>query len=329
MRTPSVRPLRELRIELLLKCTLACVHCSAGSSPAASRSLSPELVLRLLHEGKELGVETVIFTGGEPLIDPNLVTYVSNANELGIQSTIFTAGFLQQETVEKRMADLARAGLRQVNVSLYSTDPEVNARITRKPDSLALSQTTLMTALRNGLEAEIHFVPMAPNIEDLEAVAAWAERNGITRLSVLHYVPQGRARTANDSLAPAPTDERRLRRRIEQIIKECPKLAIHVGSSFGFLELSKPVSCESGFSTLSVRSDGLVFPCDAFKGIADAVFLGNGQRRLDLTKMSLADVWSSCPYLRATRRFINENTPTGGIRCAQGCVSQSIYRGIA
>jgi MoaA/NifB/PqqE/SkfB family radical SAM enzyme len=323
---PADRSLDELRIELLQKCTLACVHCSAESSPAATRSLDYELVIRILREAKVLGLKSVVFTGGEPLIELNLVRYVSEAHKLNVRSTIFTAGFLQEQACAKKIAELAQTGLQQVNVSLYSIDPDVNASITRKLDSLRLSQNVLRAAVHNRLIAEIHFVPMSPNIEHLEGVAAWAEDNGVSTLSILKYVPQGRGRIARDTLAPAPTDEHRLRERIEKAIVKHPKLKIHVGPSLGFLGLSQPSPCESGFSTLSIRSDGLVFPCDAFKGIADAQFLKNSSTRLDITNHPLSDVWRSCPYLCATRKFINEHTAPGTIRCADGCVSQLIYQ---
>jgi MoaA/NifB/PqqE/SkfB family radical SAM enzyme len=324
---PSVeRPLHELRIELLQKCTLACVHCSAESSPAATRALSHELVVRVLREAKALGLRSVVFTGGEPLIEFNLTNYVTEAHKLGIRSTIFTAGFLQEQTCTKKITELAQAGLQQVNVSLYSTDPNVNAQITRKPESMRRSQNVLEAAIHNGLVAEVHFVPMSPNIEHLEGVAAWAEGSGVSTLSILKYVPQGRGRIARDTLAPASTDEHRLRERIEKIIVKHTKLKIHVGPSFGFLGLSQPTPCESGFSALSIRSDGLVFPCDAFKGIVDSQFLKNGSTRFDITKHSLADVWRSCPYLCAVRNFIDGHTAPGAIRCADGCVSQIIYQ---
>lgn len=319
-------PLRELRLELLQKCTLACVHCSAESSPSATRALDSELVLRLLREGITLGLESVVFTGGEPLIDSNLAMYVAEASRLRVRTTIFTAGYLKAQTGAMRIVELAGAGLQQVNVSIYSTDASTNARITRKPDSLQLSQSVLKAAVKHGLTTEVHFVPMAPNIGDLEQVATWAAASGINRLSVLKYVPQGRGRLAYDALAPAPTDERRLRSRIDNVIKSHPKLRIHVGPSFGFLGLTEPVSCEAGFAALSVRSDGLAFPCDAFKGLPDSEFLRNGGARRDLTKSSLKEVWKSCPYLCSTRDFIMKNTADGTIRCAQGCVSQSIYR---
>ena len=319
------QPLLELRIELLQKCTLACVHCSAESSPSATRALSHELVTRILREGKALGLKSVVFTGGEPLIEFNLTSYVSEAHKLGVRTTIFTAGFLQEQTCAKKIAELAHAGLQQVNVSLYSIDPNVNALITRKPESMRHSQNVLKAAVHNRLVSEIHFVPMSPNIEHLEGVAEWAEAYGVTTLSILKYVPQGRGRVARDVLAPAPTDELRLRARIEAIIVKHPKLKVHVGPSFGFLGLAQPNPCESGISALSVRSDGLVFPCDAFKGIVDSQFLKNGAVRLDIAKHSLAEIWRSCPYLCATRNFINQHTEPGTIRCASGCVSQTIY----
>jgi MoaA/NifB/PqqE/SkfB family radical SAM enzyme len=81
-----------------------------------------------------------------------------------------------------------------LNVSLYSTDPIANARITRKPESLRHSLNVLKAAVHNRLVSEIHFVPTSSNIEHLEGVAAWAEDNGVSTLSVLKYVPQGRGR---------------------------------------------------------------------------------------------------------------------------------------
>jgi MoaA/NifB/PqqE/SkfB family radical SAM enzyme len=317
--------LRELRIELLQKCTLACIHCSAESSPSASRSLKPDLVIRLLREAQELGLERVIFTGGEPLIDPNLLEYVGEAHRLGVRSTIFTAGFLKADISAHRIKELAHAGLGQVNVSLYALDPRVNAQITRKLTSLASSQAVLQAAIANGLETEIHFVPMAPNLDHLTNIVVWAEKVGVTRISVLRYVPQGRGRLADDILAPAQTDERRLQHVIETLKLQHPNLQIHVGPSFGFLGLCEIEDCGAGFSTLSIRSDGLAFPCDAFKGLDDSHFLPNGTR-LDLTKSSLSEVWKNCPYLHATREFISTNTKPGDRRCASGCVSERIYR---
>src|SRR5262245_25060049 len=130
---PSVhdQPLRELRIELLQKCTLACSHCSADSSPRATRSLDRAFVLRLMREGSELGLQNVVFTGGEPLLDSNLPDYLAEAQASQIATTVFTAGFLPGVDVAALIRTLADRGLKQMNVSLYSMDPETNAAVTR------------------------------------------------------------------------------------------------------------------------------------------------------------------------------------------------------
>ncbi len=209
---PSVHdhPLRELRIELLQKCTLACSHCSADSSPRASRALEREFVLRLIREGKELGLESVVFTGGEPLLDANLPEYLVQARSLVVASTVFTAGFLPTGDVAGTIRALADRGLSQINVSLYSIDPDVNAAITRKRQSLQHSQAALAAGVKARLVTEVHFVPMAPNIGHLTEVGLWAAVTGVSRLSILRYVPQGRGLVSMDTLAPAYTDELRL-----------------------------------------------------------------------------------------------------------------------
>ena len=115
---PSLdRPLHELRIELLQKCTLACVHCSAESSPAATRGLNHELVTRILREGKALGLQSVVFTGGEPLIEFNLTNYVTEARKLGIRTTVFTAGFIQEQSFPNVNCRARRSGTSRRTVS--------------------------------------------------------------------------------------------------------------------------------------------------------------------------------------------------------------------
>src|SRR6185437_14406238 len=86
------RRLRELKIELTQQCPLACVHCSTNSSRKQQSSLSRELVLRLLNEASLLGVEKVVFTGGEPLVAPYLKDAISVAASLGILPTLYTSG---------------------------------------------------------------------------------------------------------------------------------------------------------------------------------------------------------------------------------------------
>lgn len=318
--------LTELRLELLQKCTLACVHCSAESSPRATRSLETDTVKRIICEARELGVKSLIFTGGEPLLDPSLAEYIALAAQFRIRSTVFTSGFVRPRPKQRELITaLVRSGLRQMNVSIYSFDANINAVITRNAGSLEYSQSALVEAAAQGIETELHFVPMAPNVDEFIGVAEWALRQDVSRMSVLRFVPQGRARLTRDTLQPAPTDELRVGRAIQEFQKRHPAFQIVAGPSFGFATSSVKTPCDAGFSSMSIRSDGFAFPCDAFKGLGDSNFL-KGKQRLNIRSASLSAVWHACPYLCGARQFIEQHSDSAGPRCGEGCVSKHLYQ---
>jgi len=121
-----------LRLSVTDKCNMRCVYCM----PAAGvPRLTHEQVLRLeellrfaaLAVGR--GVRRVRVTGGEPLLRRNLTWLIAELARLpGLSDLALTTnGALLAE----HAAALKAAGLRRVNVSLDSLDPDVFRRITR------------------------------------------------------------------------------------------------------------------------------------------------------------------------------------------------------
>ena len=62
--------LKEVKIELTNKCSRNCKHCSsnATSSIGNLKILDFEDVSRVIKEAKLMGADTIVFTGGEPLM---------------------------------------------------------------------------------------------------------------------------------------------------------------------------------------------------------------------------------------------------------------------
>ena len=62
--------LKEVKIELTNKCSRNCKHCSsnATSSIGNLKILDFEDVSRIIKEAKLMGADTIVFTGGEPLM---------------------------------------------------------------------------------------------------------------------------------------------------------------------------------------------------------------------------------------------------------------------
>jgi cyclic pyranopterin phosphate synthase len=124
------RPLQDLRISLLDRCNLRCPYCM----PAAKyhkdyqflnrdQRLSHDEILRVAGAAVSLGVTKLRLTGGEPLLDKNVISLVERLASLpGVDDLALTTnGILLAPLADA----LARAGLQRITISLDSLDEDV------------------------------------------------------------------------------------------------------------------------------------------------------------------------------------------------------------
>jgi len=129
---PFGRLIDYLRISVTDRCNLRCIYCmsSQGVKPITHKDiLTYEEIVRIVRIASTLGVRKVRITGGEPLVRKNITYLISSLNAIhGIEDiSLTTNGVL----LERYATELARAGLRRVNVSLDSLRPERYREITR------------------------------------------------------------------------------------------------------------------------------------------------------------------------------------------------------
>lgn len=111
--------LKEVKIELTNKCSRNCKHCSsnATSSIGNLKILDFEDVSRIIKEAKLMGADTIVFTGGEPLMYDRLPELVELTSKLGMKSTIYTFAYRTDETLNK-YRQLIDLGLNKIVYSL-------------------------------------------------------------------------------------------------------------------------------------------------------------------------------------------------------------------
>jgi GTP 3',8-cyclase len=131
------RPIGDVRISFTDRCNFRCQYCMpAEGLPWLQRDalLSYEEIARLVALLSSMGVHDVRLTGGEPLVRKELWRLVEMLS--GIEAvhdlSLTTNGYL----LERQVADLVRAGLKRINVSLDSLAPDRFFQLTRR-DSLA------------------------------------------------------------------------------------------------------------------------------------------------------------------------------------------------
>src|ERR1700712_1085786 len=148
------RTARDLRVSVTEKCSLRCTYCMPEQGlPAIPRQnlLTPAEIGRLVGiAARDLGVQEVRFTGGEPLMRADLaeILAATQAAAPGLPMALTTNGI----GLDKRLPALLAAGLTRVNISLDTVDREHFARLTRR-DRLPAVLAGIAAARAAGLDS--------------------------------------------------------------------------------------------------------------------------------------------------------------------------------
>lgn len=126
------RTIDYLRISLIDHCNLRCVYCMPLSGLKFSRSdelLSADEIERVAHAALNAGFRKIRLTGGEPTLRPDLLEVVERLGRLpGLRDLAMTTNGI---LLPRLAAQLARAGLRRVNIHVDTLHPGRLQRIMR------------------------------------------------------------------------------------------------------------------------------------------------------------------------------------------------------
>lgn len=316
--------LRELKIEVTHDCLLHCSHCSSMAKENSLRTINWDVCQRIIHEAAGMGVTQITFSGGEPLLWKPLKDAFYLVNSYGMQIFLYTTGNVPN--ADQKLEELSVLGLSKVMFSIFGANQEEHEAITKVVGSYNTSLRLIQKCIQLNLEVEFHFVPLACNYQSLEPIVILAKKLGVSRVSLLRLVPQGRA-SLNDQLSP----ERNLH--LRKIVIELRKQGydIRTGSPYNFLMLGEEKSCCASIDRLTIGPDLCIFPCDAFKHILPRK-LGVSSKFACLASNSLKECWNKSPYLQKIRQYLTNTLfeePCKNCKnldkCLSGCMAQKIY----
>lgn len=197
------RQIDYLRISVTDRCNLRCVYCMPESGVHAMRHddiLTYEEIVRLATLMAGLGIRNVRVTGGEPMARRGCLELIARLSRVpGIESVSMTTNGL---LLAGRMREAKAAGLRAINVSMDSTDPEMYRQMTRGGD-VRQALRAVDEALEAGLRVKINAVPVrGMNGDDLVRLAALARDRSVC-VRFIELMPVG----CGAALEPIPSDE--------------------------------------------------------------------------------------------------------------------------
>ena len=187
------RAVTYLRVSVTDRCDLRCTYCMAEHMTFLPKAevLSLEELDRLASTFVGLGVRKLRLTGGEPLVRKGIMTLVEGL------SRHLRSGALDELTLTTNgtqlaghAADLARLGVRRINVSLDTLKPDLFRKLTRGGD-LAKVLAGIDAALAAGLQVKINAVALRhDNAEELPALIQWAHGQGAD-VTLIETMPLG------------------------------------------------------------------------------------------------------------------------------------------
>ena len=190
---PFGRAISYLRVSVTDRCDFRCIYCMAENMHFLPKQelLTLEELDRLCGAFVAKGVRKIRLTGGEPLVRRGIMTL------FGALSRHLEDGTLDELTVTtngsqlpKYAAELAALGVRRINVSLDTLDPDKFRAITRWGE-LDQVLAGLAAAERAGLAIKINAVALkGVNEDELADLVAWAHGRGMD-LTVIEVMPLG------------------------------------------------------------------------------------------------------------------------------------------
>jgi cyclic pyranopterin phosphate synthase len=190
---PFGRRISYLRVSVTDRCDFRCVYCMAEHMTFLPKAevLSLEELDRLCSAFVGLGVRKLRLTGGEPLVRKNVMELfraLSRHVKSGAleELTLTTNG----SQLAKYADELARLGIRRVNVSVDTLDPAKFTEITRW-GKLGVVLDGIRAAKEAGLKVKINTVALkGVNDREVPALVEWCGREGHD-LTFIEVMPMG------------------------------------------------------------------------------------------------------------------------------------------
>lgn len=259
------RPIISLRITLTNRCNVNCVYCHHDGMVSSKQEMTVDELYTICKIAKNLGVNKIRLSGGEPLIRKDIVEIVEKIASLGFKDISMTTNGTM---LEKYAQGLKDAGLDRVNVSLDTLNRETYEFITRK-DYLESAKAGILKAVEVGMyPVKINMVIMKDiNQNEIKDMFYFCKENNI----VLQLIELIESENCDDDKFSAEYHYKldMIEERLADIADEVHERKFMQGRKKyyidgGEIEVVKPVDNSTfcaNCSRLRITPDGKIKPC--------------------------------------------------------------------
>lgn len=170
-------------------CNLKCRHCYMSSdNKKYQNELTTQEAKSFIDDLADFHVPVLLFSGGEPLIRPDFFELAEYAQAKGVRPTLSTNGTLITREVAQRIKDI---GVGYVGISLDGLQ-DVNDQFRGVEGAFQKAMEGIQNCVAVGQRVGLRFTINHHNIQELENIFDFIERENINRVCFYHLVYSGR-----------------------------------------------------------------------------------------------------------------------------------------
>jgi MoaA/NifB/PqqE/SkfB family radical SAM enzyme len=237
--------LRLVEISLTDRCQCSCGHCFAARK-APEDELSCAEVETLLNELSHMGVTEILFSGGEPLLHPDILPLIDFAVKKGFLVRLITNGILLDENM---VVALKQAGLGWCSLSLDGPTPEIHDAFRGYPGCFEKVVNGLNLLVKHDIPCSIVTVARRDLIKSkgLENIVKLGADLGVQVVRIQFPVPLGRYKHQRNEVLTL--DERQ---EVRKLIR------------YGNVTMESPhetSTCKAAITKVYILPNGDIMPC--------------------------------------------------------------------
>jgi radical SAM protein with 4Fe4S-binding SPASM domain len=255
-------------------CNLRCIHCHATSGRAAPDELTTDEGKKLIDMLAATGeFRTLIYTGGEPLVRPDIFTLLQYSRDAGLANILATNGTLIDEEMAFKLKD---HGVVCNAISIDAADRATHDSIRNKPGAFDLALRAIAATKKAGILLQINTTAMEYNMPHLPDLIDFADDCGAGIMLMYQLVAVGRGekiekatlkKSANKYLSELISAKQKNAKTIIEPVagpQYWPYLLEKKGIRGGpLLKLAGKLfhGCAAGRGFVYIKANGDVWPC--------------------------------------------------------------------
>lgn len=199
-------------------CNLSCLHCYANATLARnSREITTEAAKKVIDNLANFKVPVLLFSGGEPLLRPDLPELAAYAKQSGLRVVVSTNGTLITPEIATQ---LKQAGVSYVGISLDGMKNTHN-RLRQSNNAFERALSGLKNSRKANLKTGLRITINNDNKLQIPDIFNLARNLEINRICFYHLIGVGRGKNLSE-LILSHSDTRSV---VDTIIDETQKLA--------------------------------------------------------------------------------------------------------